>query len=79
MAEVVLKNVKKIYPIDDSENANYLTAHYSYSGTKDYSAYLAAYARFCRDIGVDLSIASDPHEGFWGDKFINNIEKGSRK
>lgn len=68
-----------MFPIYDSENANYLTAHYSYSGKKDYSAYLAAYTRFCRDIGVDLSSASDPYEGFWVDKFINNIEKGSRK
>ena len=38
----------------------------------------SAVSRFCRDIGVDLSSAPDSYEGFWVDKFINNIEKGSR-
>ncbi|MBR4201245.1 MAG: hypothetical protein IKQ91_08235 [Oscillospiraceae bacterium] len=71
--------VPNMFPIYDKENLDYLTAHYSYKDKKDYREYIDAYAHFCRDIGVDLSSASDPYEGFWVDKFINNIEKGTRK
>lgn len=42
---------------------------------KDYRDYIDAYARFCSKIGVDLENTSDKQEGFYVDKFINNIDK----
>ena len=64
-----------MFPIYDYVNAIYLRDHYSYSDNHDYREYIEAYALFCHSIGVDLEKASDKQEGFWVDKFINNIEK----
>lgn len=64
-----------MFPIYDSVNAIYLKEHYSYSDNHDYREYIDAYNLFCHSIGVDLQTASDKQEGFWVDKFINNIEK----
>lgn len=64
-----------MYPIFDDVNLEYLKKHYSYTGEKDYRKYMDAYSLFCEDIGVDLSKTKDKTEGFWVDKFINNIEK----
>lgn len=64
-----------MFPIYDSVNADYLKEHFSYNGNKDYRSYIDAYARFCSKIGVDLENADDKQEGFYVDKFINNIEK----
>ncbi len=64
-----------MFPIYDSVNADYLKEHFSYNGNKDYRSYIDAYARFCSKIGVDLENAGDKQEGFYVDKFINNIEK----
>lgn len=64
-----------MFPIYDSVNAIYLKEHYSYSDNHDYREYIDAYNLFCHSIGVDLQKASDKQEGFWVDKFINNIEK----
>lgn len=64
-----------MFPIYDSVNADYLKEHFSYNGNKDYRSYIDAYARFCSKIGVNLENADDKQEGFYVDKFINNIEK----
>ncbi len=64
-----------MFPIYDSVNAIYLRKHYSYSDNHEYKEYVKAYTLFCDSIGVDLATASDKQEGFWVDKFINNIEK----
>lgn len=64
-----------MYPIFDSINAKYLKDHYSYKDRRDYQDYYAYYTLFCKDIGIDLENTSDKEEGFWIDKFINNIEK----
>ncbi len=66
-----------MYPIFDSVNEEYLKDHYSYSGKRDYRKFMETYALFCKDIGVDLSSAEDKEEGFWVDKFINNLDKQS--
>jgi hypothetical protein len=67
-----------MYPIYDSENVKYLCNHYSYDDKKDYNQFYDSYSKFCKDIGIDLEKASDKAEGFWIDKFINNIEKNSK-
>lgn len=64
-----------MFPIYDSVNAEYLKRHYSYADEKDYGKYIEAYSLFCANIGVNLSTAKNPYEGFYVDKFINNIEK----
>ena len=64
-----------MFPIYDSVNAKYLAGHYSYKGQRDYRQYMDAYALFCDSIGVKLETADDKKEGFYVDKFINNIEK----
>ena len=64
-----------MFPIYDSANADYLKNHFSYKNDKDYRDYIDAYARFCSKIGVDLENTSDKQEGFYVDKFINNIDK----
>ena len=63
-----------MFPIFDSVNEKYLRKYHSYSGYRDYRRYIDAYARFCKKIGVQLEKASKK-EGFYVDKFINNIEK----
>ena len=67
-----------MFPIYDSVNAEYLNKHYLYRGQKDYREYIDAYALFCRSIGVDLETADDKQEGFYVDKFINNIDKNTK-
>ena len=67
-----------MYPIFDSVNEQYLKDHYSYKGKRDYRKYIDVYALFCQDIGVNLSIAEDKEEGFWVDKFINQIDKNAK-
>ena len=65
-----------MYPIFDSINEKYIKDHYSYICKRDYRKYMEAYFLFCNDIGVkDLCNAKDTDEGFFVDKFINNIEK----
>ena len=66
-----------IFPIFDSLNVLYLKSHYSFTSKGDYRKYMDTYALFCQDIGVDLSNAEDKEEGFWVDKFINNLDKKS--
>lgn len=68
-----------MFPIYDKVNADYLKEHYSYKDKKDYWEYIDAYSMFCSKIGVDLESGSaDKYEGFYVDKFINNIDKESR-
>ena len=64
-----------MFPIYDSVNSDYWKNHFSYKNDKDYRDYIDAYARFCSKIGVDLENMSDKQEGFYVDKFINNIDK----
>ena len=63
-----------MFPIYDSVNVDYLKKHYSYIDKRDYKEYMDVYSLFCRDIDVDLSCA-DSEEGFFVDKFINNLQK----
>lgn len=67
-----------MFPIYDSINAIYLKDHYSYKDKKDYGEYIDAYSRFCEKIGVNLVTACDHYEGFYVDKFINNIDKNTK-
>lgn len=67
-----------MFPIYDSENVEYLKNHYSYKDKKDYSEYIDVYNLFCKSIGVDLENAVDNKEGFYVDKFINNLEKSDK-
>ena len=64
-----------MFPIYDRVNADYLEEHFSYKDDKDYRKYIDAYARFCGKIGVYLETVDDKQEGFYVDKFINNIDK----
>ncbi len=67
-----------MFPIYDRVNADYLEEHFSYKDDKDYRKYIDAYARFCGKIGVGLETADDKKEGFYVDKFINNIDKDAK-
>lgn len=67
-----------MFPIYDRVNAEYLEEHFSYKDDKDYRKYIDAYACFCGKIGVDLEAADDKQEGFYVDKFINNIDKNTK-
>lgn len=67
-----------MFPIYDSVNADYLKNHYAYKGQKDYRQYMDSYALFCKSIGVNLETTDDSQEGFYVDKFINNIDKDSK-
>ena len=64
-----------MFPIYDSINVKYLKDHYSYTDERDYEKYVESYLLFCKSIDVDLEHTTDKAEGFWVDKFINNIEK----
>ncbi|SHM40099.1 hypothetical protein [Ruminococcus flavefaciens] len=67
-----------MFPIYDSINAIYLKENYSYKDKKDYGEYIDAYSRFCQKIDVNLVTVSNRYEGFYVDKFINNIDKNTK-